>query len=54
MLQKRTKRAIFTAESQSIWPEATAELLATKPTTWPLRRPKAVITSRARSGCSSK
>ncbi len=54
MLQKRTKREIFRAESQSIWPEATAELLATKPTTLPPRRPKAVTASRARSGWTSK
>ncbi len=50
MLQKRTNLAIFSAVSQSIWPEPTALLLATKPTTWPPSRPKAVTASRARSG----
>ena len=43
MLQKRTNLAIFSAESQSIWPDATALLFATKPTTLPPRRPNAVI-----------
>ena len=54
MLQNRTNLAIFSAESTVIWPEATALLFATKPTTCPPSRPKAVTTSRARSGCSSK
>ena len=35
-------------------PEAIALLLATKPTTLPPRRPRAVTASRARSRCSSK
>ena len=35
-------------------PDATALLFATNPTTCPPRRPKAVTTSRARSGCISK
>ncbi len=54
MLQKRTNLAIFTAESQSIWPEATALLFATNPTTCPPMRPKAVTASFARSGWTSK
>src|SRR5262245_15042505 len=42
------KRVALRAASTSIWPDATAELLATKPTTQPPMRPKAVTMLRAR------
>jgi hypothetical protein len=53
-LQNRTKRAILNAAATSICPEATALLFATKPTTCPPMRPKAVMALRARPGCTSK